>query len=281
MGFFERFKRGRQEKKEEGEALRPPCPQEADTVGQIFFTRKSVDGGELTAAIDGRMGAGAVSDMSADRPGLLSFRVKAEGVEFWCSHIAMAMPAEVGDIAPLLDGGFYTAEEQQGMASHRSFLLVGQKGGGTGLEEKRRICRVFTRLCGALMELPGAVGFHNGTAGLLVGRQFFLHHAGILEREKEDPAYFPAPLWIALSQGENSGHRAIGTDGLRQFGFYELFFFDPAEEWAQSYEKLYMMAILQITGRELYRDKDIIRFGPGAEAVFKLLGDRLAVIGDI
>ena len=99
--------------------------------------------------------------------------------------------------------------------------------------------------------------------------------------EREDPSYFPAPLWIALSQAENHGHRAVGTDGLRQFGFHELFFLDPKEEWAQSYEKLYMMSILQITGRELYRDRDTIRFGPEAQAVFRLLQDRLAVVGDI
>ena len=42
-----------------------------------------------------------------------------------------------------------------------------------------------------------------------------------------------------------------------------------------------MMSILQITGRELYRDKDTIRFGPEAQAVFRLLKDRLAVVGDI
>lgn len=279
MGFFDRLRRSKKEKAGAGSIPQPPCPQEADTVGQLLFTRKTVTAEELTAAIDGRFGAGSVSGVSADRPGLVSFRVQAEGVEFWCSQIAMPMPAEVDDITPLLDGGFYTVEEQQGMAGHRSFLLVGQKGGGTDLAEKRRVCRIFTRLCGAVMELPGAVGFLNGKAGLLAGRQFFLHHAEILEREKDDPEYFPAPLWVALSQGENGGHRAIGTDGLRQFGFYELFFFDPREEWAQIYEKLYMMSILQITGRALYQDQELINFGE-YEAVFKLLQDRLAVISD-
>ena len=113
-----------------------------------------------------------------------------------------------------------------------------------------------------------------------MGRTFFLHHAAILEQNLEDPEYFPAPLWIALSQANNHGHTAIGTDGLSAFGFPELFFLNPREEWPQVYQKLWLMSIFQITGKAVYREGETIAFDPDKPpAVVKRLQERLAIIG--
>jgi len=271
MGLFDRFKKKKSP---------APEPVEASTAAKLLFSGTSIDTGALSAAVAREFGEGALGEVSQDHPAVTSFLVRADGLEFWCAHMALPLPPEEGDVPSLLNSSnFLTPEEAEAAASHKSFLLAAQKGGGTSLAEKRRVCLLFTRLCGALMELEGAAAYFNADAHLLVGRSFFLHHAEILRKNAQDPDYFPAPLWVALSRGNNQGHTAIGTDGLRQFGFPELFFLDPKEDWPQVCEKLYLMSIFQITGKEVYRDGESIAFDPEHPAVFRQLRDRLAIIG--
>ena len=276
MGLLDRFKKGKT-----GEKETSALPPEADTAGKLLFTRERLDGEELREAVTRRFGPEALGELSQDHPVVTSFLVRLEGVEFWCAHMALPLPPEEGDISRMLEySPFLNQEERTALAEQKSFLLVAQKGGGTTLEKKRTVCRLFTRLCGALMELEGAAAYLNNSAYLLVGRQFYLRHAAILEQNLGDPEYFPAPLWIALSQADNHGHTAIGTDGLSAFGFPELFFLDPREEWASVYQKLWLMSIFQITGKAVYREGDTIAFDPDKPpAVVKRLQDRLAVIG--
>ena len=285
MGLFDRFK-----KEKAGGKDTPSLPLGADTAGKLLFLRERLEGQErrarratqfrqLQEAEIQKLKEIALS-LASEEP-LRSFLVRLEGVEFWCAHMALPLPPKEGDLPALLArSSFFSQEELEGAAGHRSFLLVVQKEGGRTLEQKRKICCLFTRLCGALLELEGAVAFLNSGVPLLVGRTFFLHHAAILEQNLEDPEYFPAPLWIALSQANNHGHTAIGTDGLSAFGFPELFFLNPREEWPQVYQKLWLMSIFQITGKAVYREGDTIAFDPDKPpAVVKRLQERLAIIG--
>ena len=80
---------------------------------------------------------------------------------------------------------------------------------------------------------------------------------------------------------DEDGAGRIYTQGLRDFGFPELEFYKPTQDWAHSYEKLYLMSLLQITGKEVYRNMDTIAFAPGQLSVFKQDGEKLVVIGGI
>ena len=109
-----------------------------------------------------------------------------------------------------------------------------------------------------------------------------IHISAISEQEEKVPDYFPSMLWILVYQTRTEdGTPVIETCGLEQFGFPELQFYNPKEEWAQSYEKLYIMSALQITGNEFYKNMDTISFTPETVSVFKQNGKKLAVIGGI
>ena len=157
--------------------------------------------------------------------------------------------------------------------------MLAQKGGGVSLAEKRRVCRLFTRLAGALVGLDGAVGVFVADAELLISRRLYLQHAAILEKNRDDPEYFPAPLWISIRSGQKGELPMVGTWGLKHFGFLELWFLDAKSPWPELHEKLYLMSIFQITGRELYRNMDTIAFTPGAPSVFKELKGALFIVG--
>lgn len=116
-------------------------------------------------------------------------------------------------------------------------------------------------------------------AELLISRRVYLQHVGVLEKNAGDPDYFPAPLWIAMRQGQKGDKLLMGTWGLRQFGFQELWFLDPKSQWAEIHEKLYLMSIFQITGKELYKNGDTIAFTPGNITMFKELNGALFLIG--
>lgn len=279
MGFFKRFKKDRPVQPE----LPPPPPVEADTAAKLLFTRREVAPEEIEKAVAGRFGPGALVKLEKDHPAVTSFLVQIEGLEFWCAHMALPLPPEEGDLAELLKfSRFVTPEEAKALEGQSSFFLIVQKGAGTDLMGKRRACILHSRLCGALMELPGAAGYLLSEISLLLGPRYFLRHAGVLEREWQNPEYFPAPLWIHLYQGREGEAPIVGALGLGQFGFLDLYFYKPRQDWPEVFEKLYLMSIFQITGRELYRDKETIAFDPDdpdGTAIFKQSGSRLAVIG--
>ena len=275
MGLFNRFK-----KKTPEPAPEWPKPPKEDTMAILLMDRvlDSID--PAIALLQRAFGDSAVSDIDHSHPLVPAFTVKVDGLEFWCSYLPMPVPQEEQDIAAKAQYNlFLSPEEQEAFCHHKSFWVLAQKGGGASLEEKRRVCRLFTRLAGALTQLDGAVCVFVPGAELLISRRVYLQHAAILEKNWEDPEYFPAPLWIAIRSGQKGEASLVGTWGLRQFGFLELWFLDAKSPWPELHEKLYLMSIFQITGRELYQNMDTIAFTPGNPSTFKELNGALFIVG--
>ncbi len=277
MGFFDRFKG----KKEPAPAPKAPAgpgsAPEPDTAAVILLG-EDVGWAAVTKAVEERFGAQALVSTDNSAPNAPAMTIRLEGVEFFCSYLAMPHPAEVYDLSSLQEG-LFSPQEREEILANKAFLVLAQKGGGTSLAEKRRVCRLFTRLAGALVGLDGAAGLFLTSAELLISRRVYLYHAAILEKNWEDPEYFPVPLWISIRSGQKGEVPMVGTWGLRQFGFLELWFLDAKSPWPELHEKLYLMSMFQITGRELYRDTDTIEFTPGNPSVFKELKGALFIVG--
>ena len=279
MGLFDRFKRKKapepaaQGPEETASGLAPS----ADT-SAVILLGEDVGWTAVTRAVENRFGSQALVSADSSAPNAPAMTLLLEGLEFFCSYMAMPHPAEFYDLASLQEG-LFSPQEREEILANKAFLVLAQKGGGASLEEKRRVCRLFTRLAGALTQLDGAVGVFVPGAELLISRRVYLQHAAILEKNWEDPEYFPAPLWIAIRSGQKGEASLVGTWGLRQFGFLELWFLDAKSPWPELHEKLYLMSMFQITGRELYRDTDTIEFTPGNPSVFKELKGALFIVG--
>ena len=277
MGFLDRFKRKKEPATAPEAPAGPGSAPEPDTAAVILLG-EDVGWAAVTKAVEERFGAQALVSTDNSAPNAPAMTIRLEGVEFFCSYLAMPHPAEVYDLSSLQEG-LFSPQEREELLSHRAFLVLAQKGGGTSLAEKRRVCRLFTRLAGALAGLDGAAGVFLTSAELLISRRVYLYHAAILEKNWEDPEYFPVPLWISIRSGQKGEVPMVGTWGLRQFGFLELWFLDAKSPWPELHEKLYLMSIFQITGRELYRDTDTIEFTPGNPSVFKELKGALFIVG--
>lgn len=280
MGLFDLFKR----KKEPGPAAQPPVSPAsgltpgADTKAVILLDR-DMGWTAVSGAVENRFGPQALVSTDSSAPSAPAMTFVLEGTEFFCSYIAMPHPAQVYDLSALPEG-LFTPEEREEILAHKCFLVLAQQGGGgASLGEKRRICRLFTRLAGTLMGLDGAVGLFLADAELLVSRRLYLRHAAILENNWNDPAYFPAPLWISIRSGQKGDASLVGTWGLKQFGFLELWFLNAKSPWPELHEKLYLMSIFQITGKELYQNMDTIALAPGDPSVFKELNGALFIVG--
>ena len=277
MGLFDRFRRKPEPAPRQPEGAVPGLAPEADTKAVILLGRDiGLDAG--SQAVVERFGPQALAASDPSAPNVPAVTVRLDGVDFFCSYLAMPHPPQVYDLASLPEG-LFTPEERQELLAHKCFLVLAQQGGGTSLAEKRSICRLFTRLAGTLLELDGAAGLFLAEAELLISRRLYLQHAAILERNWEDPEYFPAPLWIAIRSGQKGDQPLTGTWGLKQFGFLELWFLGAKSPWPELHEKLYLMSIFQITGRELYRNMDTIAFTPGDPSVFKELNGALFIVG--
>ena len=279
MGFFDRFKRKKETFAETPENHAPASGSlpDADTTVLILLGQH-VEWTAVSKAVEERFGSQALvrTDNSASNAPAMALRL--EGIEFFCSYLAMPHPAEIYDLSSLQEG-LFSPQEREEILAHRAFLVLAQKGGGISLVEKRRICRLFTRLAGTLAELDEATGIFVQDAELLISRRLYLQHAAVLEKNWADPEYFPAPLWISIRSGQKGEFPMVGTWGLRQFGFLELWFLNAKSSRAELHEKLYLMSIFQITGRELYQNMDTIEFIPGNPSVFKELKGALFIVG--
>ena len=277
MGFLDRFKRKKEPATAPEAPAGPGSAPEPDTAAVILLG-EDAGWAAVTKAVEERFGAQALVSTDNSAPNAPAMTIRLEGVEFFCSYLAMPHPAEVYDLSSLQEG-LFSPQEREELLSHRAFLVLAQKGGGTSLAEKRRVCRLFTRLAGALAGLDGAAGVFLTSAEQLISRRVYLYLAAILEKIWVDPEFFPVPLWISIRSGQKGEVPMVGTWGLRQFGFLELWFLDAKSPWPELHEKLYLMSMFQITGRELYRDTDTIEFTPGNPSVFKELKGALFIVG--
>lgn len=282
MGFFDKFKRKKQ--------VPPPqsAPQsvsglEANVGIMVLFDRPNVEIEELKTAISQQFGADSILQIDASHPAVTNLMLRIDGMDVTSSYITFPLPEEEGNIQGLLRVNHYVSEEERvALMEHKSFCLLTKIGEGNTLEGRRAVCQRLSKLCGCLLRVDGAAGVYYSAACLLLGKEMYLHHVSILEREEGNPDYFPAPLWILVYQTcTEENEPTVETCGLEQFGFSELQFFKPREEWANSYEKLYLMSVLEITGKELYRNMDTIAFTEDTVSVFKQNGRKLSVIGGI
>lgn len=276
MAFLDKFRKKK---------APPPtaCEPKLNTMVMILFDRPTVPVEELEAEITKRFGAEAVGQPDNSHPAVPHLMLRVDGMEVLCSYLPFPLPPEEADIPALLEfNHFMTVEEQKAFLEHQSFCMLTQIGGGGTLQGKRDVCVLLSRLCGCLLNVQGAVGVYYSAARLLLGKGMYARYAAITEKEARNPDYFPPTLWILPYQTcTETGAAVIETCGLTEFGFLELGFYKPTEEWAQIFEKLYIMSLLQITEKELYRNMDTISFAEDTLSVFKQSGNKLYIIGDI
>lgn len=282
MAFWTRFKR-ENKKWEPHAALKNVIMPEPNTGVIVCFNRADVAIKEIEFMVSEKFGAASILQIDNSRPSVTHLMLQIDGIKVMCSYMPFPMPRDEGDIPELLHNNYYvSAEEQMALMEHKSFCMIAEIGGGTDLTGKRHVCLMITKLCGALLRLQGAAGVYCSAAHLLLGRKFYLNYAEMTHQTQGDESYFPSVLWVAVYPAyTDDGVPTIETCGLTQFGFLELEFFRPTEDWSDSYEKLYIMSTLQITGREVYRNMDMISFTQDDPSVFKQNGGKLTVIGGI
>lgn len=277
MGLFDRFK------KKAPEPAQPEWPKapEQNTACMLLMDRLLDRIDPAVEHLRAVFGPQAVSDIDTGHPRVSSFIAAVDGLEFWCSYLLMPVPREEMDIPYVAKCDlFLSPEEREAFSSHKSFWLIVQKGGGTSLEQKRRVCWAFSLLCAALLEQEGAVGVCRNTTGQLIGKENYLFHRERMEGKTwDDPEYFPVPLWIWLFRGMHEEKPTVETWGLKEFGLPELGFFKPELPVQDILSYLYTMSCFQITGQQLYRNMALIPLTPEVEVICKGSGEKLYFIG--
>ena len=284
MSFFDRFKKKSLSTPAGAASPQWPQPPEADTMCLLLMDRVLDDIEPAAARLNSIFGSGTVGDVDHDHPKVSSFIAAIDGLEFWCSYLPMPIPSDTADIPAAAQYSFLLSdEEKQAFTEHKSFFMLAQKGGGTSLEAKRRVCWTFSMLCAALLEQEGAVGVHIvNRGGFLVSKCHYLQQQEIMKEKKpdNDEAYFPVPLWVWVYATYKGEMPVIQTTGLKDFGLPELGFYNPEQlNTGQALDYLYSMSSLQITGRQLYRNASLIPLDEKLEVVCKQDGDILYFIG--
>ena len=281
MLFFDRFK-----KKTASDSSASPWPQppKADTMCLLLLDRMLDDIESAVALLKADFGEQAVGEIDCSHPHVHTFTVTLDGLEFWCSYLAMPVPADTLDVATVAQYSLLLSqEEKEASINHKSFLMLAQKGAGISLEEKRRVCWTFSRLCASLLGMEGAVGVHAvGTGGLLIGKAHYFQQLQMMENKNpnNEEGYFPVPLWVWVYGYYQEKTFILRTAGLQDFGLPELGFYNPTKLDAKElWDYLFSMSCLQITGRQLYRNAALIPLDSKTEVVCKQDGDILFFIG--
>lgn len=283
MGFLDKLKKKKETPEQPVDKIEAVSSIQANTMVSMLFDRANIAVEAFEKVVVENFGRESLLQVDNSSPSITHFMLRVDGIEMMCSYMPFPLPKEEADIPALLNfNGYISEEERNAFMNQQSFCMIAQIGGGTTLEGKRAVCMAVSRLCGALLTMDGASGVYYSAAHLLIGKAAYLKHVAIMEQQNGDPEYFPSMLWVLVCASRaDDGSPTIETYGLEQFGFMELVFYKPTEDWAQSYQKLYMMSILQITGAEFYKNMDTISFAEGELSIFKQSGKKLYVIGGI
>ena len=277
MSFFDRFK-----KKPASDPW--PQPPTADTMCLVFMDRVLEDIEPTATLLKAAFGVQAVGEIDQSNPRIRTFTATLDGMEFWCSYLLMPVPPDTMDVASEAQYNLLLSdEEKEAFIGHKSFWMLAQKGGGTSLEEKRRVCWTFSRLCAALLGQDGAVGAHAvGRGGLLISKGHYFQQLELMEGKTADntDGYFPVPLWVWVYGDYQEKMPIIRTAGLQDFGLPELGFYNPTRfNTKELLDFLYAMSCLQITDRQLYRSAALIPLNEKDEVLCKRDGDVLFFFG--
>lgn len=255
----------------------------ADTMVVILFDKTNIDTKVLETAMIKKFGEEVLVQVDDNQSLITHWRLQIQGIEFICSYMSFPFPKEEANISDLLNFNYNISEDEKiAFINQKSFCIITQLGDGKTLEKKQKICLLISKLCGSLLEVDGAIGIYYSLASLLIGKTVYLKNVEIIEEQNEKTEYFPAILWVLVfCSYTEDGSLTVETFGLEQFGFLELVFYKPTQELGQAYEKLYIMSILQITGKELYKHMDTISFAENEFSIFKQSGKKLVVIGGI
>ncbi|RKI67193.1 hypothetical protein D7V91_10550 [bacterium 1xD42-67] len=278
MGLFDRFKKRPPEPAPKSQWPKPP---KEDTMALLLMDRvlESID--PAIEHLQKTFGDQSVGDIDRSHPQVPAFTVTVDGLEFWCSYLPMPVPKEDRDIAAMAQYDLFLGpEEQEAFRKHKSFWVIAQKGAGKTLEGKRRACWDFSLVCAALLELEGAVGASVTNTALLVSKASYLSRRAQMEEVgRDDPDWFPVPLWVWSYRGLSEEKPTIQTQGLAEFGLPELGFFDPELPAQDILNYLFTMASWQITGKQLYRDMALIPLTEETEVVSKQDAETIFFIG--
>ena len=278
MGLFDRFKKKAPEPAPKSEWPKPP---REDTMALLLMDRVLEDVGPAIEQLRKTFGEQSVSGVDRSHPKVPAFTATVDGLEFWCSYLPMPVPKEERDITAMAQHNlFLSPERQEAFCNHKSFWVLAQKGGGKTLEGKRRACWDFSLVCAALLELEGAVGVSVTNTALLVSKENYLSRCAQMEEVgRNDPDYFPVPLWVWFYRGLQEDKPTIQTQGLAEFGLPELGFFDPELPVEDTLNYLFTMSSWQVTGKQLYRNMALIPLTEEIEVVSKQEGDTIFFIG--
>lgn len=278
MSFLGRFRKNRTQPDDPW-----PQPPAADTMCLLLLDRVLDDADRMAVHLKSIFGSQAVSEVDHDHPHVPAFTVTIDGLEFWCSYLPMPVPADAADIPASAQHSFLLSdEEKEAFLTHKSFWMLAQKGGGTSLEAKRRVCWTCSILCAACLEQEEAIGVSVAGTGLLVGKNHYFQQRKLMEDKKpaNDEGYFPVPLWVWAYGSYQDKAPVIRTTGLKNFGLPELGFYHPKQfNVKELLDFLYSMSSFQITGRQLYRNASLIPLNETTEVVCKQDGDILFFLG--
>ncbi len=288
MGFFDFFKKKRQpapeKSPEASSASAPGIPLKEDTMALLLMDR-ILDGIDPAVALLRKaFGDAAVGDIDRSHPRVPALTVTVDGLEFWVSYLPMPVPPSDLDVPTAAKYNlFLSPEEKAAFTSHKSFWVLAQKGGGTSLPEKRRVCWVFSRLCAAMLDLDGAIGVNpKNRGGLLVSKRSYLNYAAQMAKTVWDngDGYFPIPLWVWLYITAEGEKQTVQTCGMNDFGLPELAFYNPKLPPQAIMSYLFTMSSRQITQREVpYHNGIVVPLDEQTEVVCKEENGVLYFIG--
>lgn len=204
-----------------------------------------------------------------------SFMVRSEEGTFICTHIPTAMPH--GEV--LADLKFNAVEPQtvQDIQSHQAFIAIGREDGP--FKDRVKACLMFTKIASALMIQPNAAAMYLSDMRYILSPQRYYAFMGqILETEREGEFFFPYPLWIKTNLFRSEkGIKAV-TNGLSEFGLYELGFEETKRSPEEIFKVIMGLCEMYLVEKCQFQDGDTMKLDQNTKATFKLEGQTLFII---
>lgn len=271
MGLFGRFGKKKTEEPKKAAVQKDGQPM---VMGFALLKDTYFDAEKLFHMLQKEFQGEGTVEVKPDR--LLTIVAHIGDTTLRCTH--MPRPVPDGEIQRQIGQNMLHEKTARALENHKSFLIISTA--NQDMACRMQECVLFSRFCAMAMKLDNAAGMYIGGSKLLIAPELYVKQVELMKlgAEEETP-YFPTELWIRIGYAINQGKKQAFTDGMNDFGFYDLRVYHTNKDPKTLYQWLHWMSMQELLGEAVYQDGDTVDFGGGKVGTIRQRENVLQIVG--
>ena len=217
-----------------------------------------------------------ITDVQVDeREKMVSLIIKVDGDTFACSHMAMPVPRQ--EAQRQLQFNFVEPETAQDVKDHQAFIVLSRINDSVLIRKKA--CNSFSKIATVLMGLDNAAAMFLPSLNYIISpNRYRAFLPQMMDAQQNGGNFFPILLWENIGLYPDQNGLSGCTQGLNDFGLFELCLYNTKRDPKNMYMILMQMSVKYLVEEFPFKNGDVIRLDETHEAVLKEQNNILYII---